>query len=134
MSDPILCFVDGPSAYFTTRKLAKQWGDDWGDSPYEYNAGEPYAPNRFDEERGEGWEIVEVGWRGPFLPPCDDHLNSPYSVEDINRGAAPWLRSRDRDGAIPIWAGTPLSKFETLLWVVGGEVTSKSKRPDKGEG
>ena len=29
-------------AYFTPIELSKQWGDDFDDAPYEYNAGEPY--------------------------------------------------------------------------------------------
>lgn len=29
-------------AFFTEVALADQWGDDWDDAPYEYNAEEPY--------------------------------------------------------------------------------------------
>lgn len=39
-----LCYVSGPFAYFTSKELSEQWGDDWNDAPYEHNAGEPYAP------------------------------------------------------------------------------------------
>lgn len=41
-NEPVLCYVCGPWAYFTTRPLADQWGDDWDDAPYEHNAGTPY--------------------------------------------------------------------------------------------
>ena len=37
----VLCYVDAPWAYFTTRRLSEQWGDDWDDAPYEHNAGTP---------------------------------------------------------------------------------------------
>ena len=47
MKEPILCYVKGPWAYFTTQPLKKQWGDDWDDAPYEHNAGEPYGPGYF---------------------------------------------------------------------------------------
>ena len=36
-----LCYVDGNKAWFTNN-FEKQWGDDWNDRPYEYNAGLPY--------------------------------------------------------------------------------------------
>lgn len=42
--EPVLCYVRSPWAYFTTRPLFEQWGDDWNDAPYEHNAGEPYDP------------------------------------------------------------------------------------------
>lgn len=41
----VLCFVKGNRAYFTRKDLDEQWGDDWDDRPYEYNAGEPYYEN-----------------------------------------------------------------------------------------
>ena len=39
-----LCYVSGCFAYFTSKDLTEQWGDDWNDAPYEHNAGEPYGP------------------------------------------------------------------------------------------
>lgn len=33
-----LCYVDDGFAYFTTKPLTEQWGDDWNDAPYEHNA------------------------------------------------------------------------------------------------
>jgi hypothetical protein len=44
MVEPILCYVSENFAWFTTRSLEEQWGDDWDDAPYEHNAGEPYGP------------------------------------------------------------------------------------------
>lgn len=64
----VLCYVDGPWAYFTTQPLAKQWGDDWNDAPYEHNAGEPYEPCKsFGTLRRNMGErrIVRVSKAGP---------------------------------------------------------------------
>ena len=48
MSEPVLCYIEGPWAYFTTRPLADQCGDDWDDAPYEHNAGWPYKWHKRD--------------------------------------------------------------------------------------
>ena len=89
-----LCYVEGNFAYFTTQPLAKQWGDDWDDAPYEHNAGEPYLPTvcykttgpekdplDWNDDGTPKWGIVKVAWDGPFSPPCENHINSPWSVQ-----------------------------------------------------
>ena len=82
---PVLCYIEGSWAYFTTRKLSEQWGDDWDDAPYEHNAGTPNDYSDHDKKDGrEPWQIVKVAWDGDFEPPCEGHLNSPWSVEQIN--------------------------------------------------
>jgi hypothetical protein len=60
---PVLCYVEGFWAFFTTRPLAEQWGDDWDDAPYEHNAGRPYGPcwhnepaHRNDPKALRGWK------------------------------------------------------------------------------
>lgn len=84
-------------AYFTPIDLDKQWGDDWDDAPYEYNAEIPYDDYREGDERVEV-EIVKV----PFYVPYDGgweirfardwgSCNSPFAVQDINAGAVAWL-------------------------------------------
>ena len=84
-------------AYFTTIPLDKQWGDDWDDAPYEYNAEIPYDGYYEGDERVET-EIVRV----PFYVPYDGGWsimfprdwggdNSPFSVQHINGGAVAWL-------------------------------------------
>ena len=124
--DAVLCYVDGGFAYFTTRPLEDQWGDDWDDAPYEHNAGEPYP------WRGEGcpeYRIVKVAWDGPLHTPAETSasVNSPWSVRDINRGRTPWL-TQDvwslREGALPvrIMAGTTLREFRALVAAAGGSV------------
>lgn len=131
MNDHRLCFVEGPWAYFTTKELSKQWGDDWNDAPYEHNAGPPY---RWREETDAKlglvpWEIVKVAWDGPLVPPCEGHVNSPYSVEEINRGAVAWLRSDHHSrGKILIPAGTTLHEFFSLVEAAGGHVYVERSR------
>lgn len=98
-----LCYVEDNIMYFTDN-FAGQWGDDWNDAPYEHNAGTPYQT----EERAEALErypdinkshgniryVAYVNERWPNVaetPAETAHDNSPYSVEDINAGAAAWL-------------------------------------------
>jgi hypothetical protein len=119
--EPVLCYVNDPWAHFTTNLLDEQWGDDWNDVPYEHNAGNPYTPIPGRDEEG-AWQIVKVAFEGDFREPCDGHLNSPYSVKQINTGAVPWLRSWDDPPAIQIWAGMPLSEFMRTVEAEGGTV------------
>lgn len=109
-----LCYVDGPWAYFAPHDPIEVWGDDWNDAPYEHNAGEPY----------EKFGPVCVAWLGTMEAPCDGHLNSPWTVEEINRGEVPWLTSPSwRNGlCVKIWAGVTLAEFITLVRQDGGEV------------
>ncbi|OGN14800.1 MAG: hypothetical protein A3J47_00270 [Candidatus Yanofskybacteria bacterium RIFCSPHIGHO2_02_FULL_43_22] len=51
VGEPVLCFVEGNTAYFTTQELSKQWGDDWNDAPYEHNAERPYGPCDHNEPK-----------------------------------------------------------------------------------
>lgn len=69
--------------YFTD-DLNKQWGDDWNDAPYEYNSGYPYN----DET-----DVIRVVVSLPedIILPHTRFWNSPFSVEDINAGAIPWI-------------------------------------------
>lgn len=118
------------SAYFTRLDLLEQWGDDWNDAPYDCNAGEPY-------ENSEG-DIIEVPFafvgseddEGYFstypldykLPKEYGGCNCPWSVEDINLGAVPWLFvkdvSRRNVPAVVIMAGiSPLVFKEKLDYI-----------------
>lgn len=115
-----LCYVDGAFAYFTTKDLHKQWGDDWNDAPYEHNAGEPYLPHGPDDGI---WEIKKVAFDGPFETPADTTgLNSNYSVEDINACAVPWLYSRYSDVKVSIFAGVTIEEFTEKVKRAGGKV------------
>lgn len=131
--EPVLCYVSGSCAYFTTQELSKQWGDDWNDAPYEHNAGEPYRwrPEKWDQDQRKHvpndeprWDIVEVFFSSDLETPDAGHLNSPFSVEQINLGRTPWLFG-DKWSHTPglrIMAGTSLSEFKRLIRENGGRI------------
>jgi hypothetical protein len=123
--DPVLCYVDGNWAYFTTQRLEDQWGDDWGDTPYEHNAGEPYEFGAHDRAAGNApWDIVKVAWDGDLTAPCAGALNSMWSVQRINAGSVPWLITPMwvPGPGVHIFAGTPLSTFREKVRAAGGYV------------
>lgn len=114
IGDAQLCYIDDCWAYFTTQDLAKQWGDDWNDAPYEHNAGSPYE--------GEDWQIIKIGLETELITPDKFAGCNGWSVEMINRGDIPWLRS-DRwwkQAPVAIMAGTSLQKFISILDATGG--------------
>lgn len=123
-NEPILCYVEERCAYFTTQSLEDQWGDDWNDAPYEFNAGRPYFPREIDD-----WEITEVFYSINWVdyPSIDPEI---YSVEDINNKKVPWLRI-DPDGKettiVSIWAGTPISEFKRIIKECGGRIWVEEK-------
>lgn len=123
-----LCYVDGNKAYFTSN-WKEQWGDDWNDRPYEHNAGEPY---RHYYEHGVELNIPlkECYFEIPmyFELPCDGHLNSPYSVQDINNNAMPWLRIGYGDEKTYIFAGTTYTEFIKIITKLGGTIYVPKKR------
>lgn len=122
---PVLCYVSGSWAYFTTKPLTEQWGDDWDDAPYEHNAGSPYTFGEHDQKQGrKPWKIIVIAWRGDFETPDEGHCNSPYSVQQINAGVVAWLRtSRWRDGKpVVVPAGVTVERFCELIREGGGEV------------
>lgn len=127
--DAVLCYVDNQTAYFTTQALADQWGDDWNDSPYEHNSGAPYTFTEHDAVKGKTpYEIVELRFDVRLEQPHEWHRNSPYSVETINKGEVPWLRTgkfgiRLANGeAIEIWAGTTIAEFVQIITLAQGTV------------
>jgi hypothetical protein len=127
MNEPVLCFVRGDWAYFTTQPLEDQWRDDWNDAPYEHNAGCPYE---WTEGRGPRYEIVKVAFEGPLAAPCEGTNNSSYSVESINAGAVAWLRTLQTAPLIVIPAGTGLLEFKRRVWRAGGDVYELTPRSD----
>ena len=123
MSEPVLCYVDGAWAYFTTQSLDKQWGDDWNDAPYEHNAGTPYYDyENISKPKEPRWRIIKVAFDGGLSTPGGGEMNSSYSVEQINRHEIAWLRDRWGNSGIVIHAGTPLSEFKALIRKAGGAV------------
>lgn len=136
ISDFKLCYIDDHRAYFTTQPVTEQWGDDWNDAPYEHNAGEPYTPTMFykttgvekdprdwNEDGTPKYEIKCFFFSGDLSAPCEDFSNSPYSVEQINAGHVPWLRSTEwNTSKINIMAGTTLPEFVNAIEFAGGDV------------
>ena len=124
--DPVLCYVEGMWAYFTTQPLEQQWGDDWNDSPYECNAGTPYRFHSLDRSYGVApWKIKIVGFLGDLITPSQD---MSISVENINQGNVAWLRpgASAPYTAKPIPAGTRLSEFRRLVDLANGTVLDAS--------
>jgi hypothetical protein len=111
-----LCFVRAPWAYFTRLPLDQQWGDGWERAPCEQHAGRPYddAPN----------QILTVAFDGPLLSPDAGYDGLEYSVNEVNHGDVPWLRTQNFIGNAPvrIAAGVSLEKFVELVELAGGHV------------
>jgi hypothetical protein len=117
-----LCYIKGAKAYFTTTSQEKQWGDDWNDAPYEHNAGEPYEWMPGIAAHPKPYNLKAVYFDGtPYQTPDYTHLNSPYSVQQINRGDAPWLRDSYGNNP-PIPAGTLYGQFINMIHRAGGQV------------
>lgn len=102
-----------------------------GDSPYEYNAGEPYDYwSELIEDNEDIFKRKYIhhpiehktlyfetnDWTQKL--PCDGYLNSPYSVEDINKGKVPWIRTDSYE----IMAGCLYEEFIKIIEENGGKV------------
>lgn len=111
-------------------EVGKVWGDDFDDAPYDCNSGIPYDTYGDDDK-----EITVI--KVPFSCGIDDFLgsnleekypntgfyNTPYSVEDINLGAVPWIfvrtyKGRGNNDGISIMAGTTIPEFIEKLGVI----------------
>ena len=118
-----LCYVDDNILFFTDN-FKGQNADDWNDRPYEHNAGRPYEwDDRLNEEENmkRGYGHIKLiafdhydGWN--IRQPKDGHYNSPYSVEDINKGAVPWLY---HEKAGTLFAGATMAKAKRWLKKAG---------------
>lgn len=89
--EPVLCYVDDKFAYFTTQELAKQWGDDWDDAPYEHNAGEPYGPCWHNEPEHRNSNKSGRGWKRGTKTPLDagELCRCESCVRDWNEDGSP---------------------------------------------
>ena len=117
----MLCYIEGDSAYFTTCPLGEQWGDDWNDVPYEHNAGRPYEWS--ESSKSKPYKIKKIKFEGGFLQPSEGFGNSPYSVEEINKGNIPWLKSESWiKEQTRIYAGCLLGNFIKLVNQIEGTI------------
>lgn len=124
--DRRLCFVEGNRAFFTDN-FDHQWGDDWNDAPYEHNAGWPYENREDGDSCPNCGNITHIFFDGPYYTPCGDHINSPYTVEQINAGgpdAPPWVTidPYEDDDVVRFYAGTTLADFIKGVQAAGGTV------------
>lgn len=111
-----LCFIREPFAYFTSADVTEQWGDDWDDAPYEYNAGPPDG------------DIIKLAFDIDLVTPRLSNGNAAVSVKQINAGQVAWLRSDpSTEKRIEIYAGTTIEKFFDLIEYAGGTVYVPSK-------
>ncbi len=113
--DARLCFVDPPWAYFTTQDFAEQTGEGWEEAPYQDFAGPPNEPP-LGQDR-PAWEIVKIAYDcndliTPAIMLRKASLPIRLSVNDINRGRAPWLYLEPfGDSGVQVAAGCSLRSF-----------------------
>lgn len=103
--------------YFSTKAAALNWGDDWGDIPYEHNAGVPYSASVYhfsDKSHGlcqSQWDYyvprfyifsVTLDRKNSVALPHEyfasdgtiaEFTNSNFSVEQINLKKKAWLEN-----------------------------------------
>ena len=108
-----LCYIKDNIAYFTDNE--EQWGDDWDDSPYEYNAGPPYNE--------EGFDLLNIGFyvNAKYLEPYESFHNKYLSVEEINAKLVPWLIPNNIE-CEQIFAGESLKDFVKKIKSISGEI------------
>ncbi|KVD95490.1 hypothetical protein WS63_34355 [Burkholderia stagnalis] len=112
-----LCFVRVPWAWFTCLPIDEQCGESWAEVPYQDVAKPPYSDFRA--------QILKVAFDAPrLLPPEAGRLARACSVEQINLGAVPWLRSEDFvDGTgLVVPGGVTLAAFVEAIESAGGTV------------
>lgn len=114
MNKYILCYIDNKFAYFTNKPLSEQWGDDWDDAPYQYNAGVPY-----EDEEGQ---IIKVVYDGYFEQVYDASQNK--SVADINIGKDAWLICYTTNEKI--YSGASIEEFKSFITRNDGNIYEKS--------
>lgn len=107
-----LCYVRSNILYFTDN-FAGQDGDDWDDAPYEHNAGTPYEFIEGRNDNGHRGHLRYIACLDlDAQEPCDYYVNSPYSVDSINKGAMPWLTTSSYGN---LMAGTTIE--EAMRWL-----------------
>ena len=120
-----LCFIKDNAAYFTTAALKNQSGDDWDDIPYECNAGEPYLWHKYSG--CPEYKIKKIYYDSSddkvLITPDYSHVNSPYSIEALNKKVYPWLIG---DG-IAIFAGESLESFVQKIESINGNIYLKKE-------
>ena len=70
---------------FFLGKNGEQWGDDWNDCPYEYNAGQVY------DEYVEGTKDLKFDFDNMVFEPCDGEYNSRWCKDDMKNRKVPCI-------------------------------------------
>jgi len=122
--ESVLCFINGPWAYFTTRALSDQYGDNWNNKPWT-EAGSPYLHRHYNPELDKlnKWEIYKIAYSGFWTLPYAIYpdLNHPTVLSINNDNSIPWLcSSNPHPKPIEVMAGTTLSNFCKLMRENGG--------------
>lgn len=129
-----LCFVYGEDyinygvAYFTDT-FEHQWGDDWDDAPYEHNAETPYydwseliEDNEDIHKRKYKHHPIEIKKiyfeLNDYKVPCSGTQNSPYSVQDINKGVVAWIWT----DKFKLFAGATMEEFINAIKENDGKI------------
>lgn len=127
-----LCYIEGDGyteygiAYFTDN-FEKQWGDDWDDAPYEHNAEAPYhewSEKAKDSCHQDKWihhpiEIKKIYFElNDYKTPCSGTDNSPYSVQDINKGVVAWIWNNN----FKLFGGATMTEFIDTIKDNGGKI------------
>lgn len=120
-----LCYIEGSNlAWFTScEPFEEQWGDDWSDAPYQFNAESPYKWSEHKDT--EPYELIPVYfWSSNYSTPAE--LGIDTSVQTINRSWYPWLMPSPNRSNIevktPIWAECTLDMFIRLIESTGGTI------------
>lgn len=109
-----LCYVHSINdwtheLWFSDKKPTDLWGDDWNDAPYEHNAAPPYEYTRKNKSKVDFKRYILIG--NDIVSPSYEHLNSPWSVEQINKQETYWLTTGKSD----FYAGCTINEITTAL-------------------
>lgn len=103
------CKCNGPGGFPAFTLGANKRGGLCGEPNHERVPGRPM------------WRILRATITGSFDLPADGHTNSPWSVSDINSGAAPWLRGGE-DNHDRLMAGATLPEARAFVTRHGGQL------------
>lgn len=128
-----LCYVSRFSggAWFADCEPTEVWGDDWNDSSYEHNCGDPYSyryVNWPENKEQIPVDFVIVQYAARYETPAQKSWsgNSHYSVEMINHKHTAWLAPDESAENVkdypPIFAGTTLQEFIDIIIKTGGTI------------
>lgn len=108
-----LCYVDSNLRCYFTDNFDDQWGDDWDDAPYQYNAEPPYA----DADHHIYILALDNGRAYDMGVSTPDECDDSQSVSAINAGVRAWItvcdyRDNDkRSKLVCISGGTTVREF-----------------------